>query len=527
MARGAAEAPPLIRRELNDRKRRRWQARSSRSVRRAGAQCAPMLTSPEWTSVAHWAPEERESFFQAIQRHRSAAWRVRLVSTLANGVVAFVVAVLMAPLFYALICLVVDLVNLVIPMPNLVTAIESAFTAAGRHPGPLQWLRPVAFLLAAAAPGLLWMALVIRMLSRVLSNVTTGVGAQMQVRPANREVLAEQRFTNVIEEMAIAAGLPVPTVLVTQRSVLNAAVLGPSERSATILVSESLLATLNRQEMQGVAANLVASIADGDLTIGQRIAVTVSLFGLMARFSSVLSEEDGFRQLWRLMLVLALPNAASAQTFIQEISDPFAPEKPRKAKPSAAQAAGGGETAAAKESNWRLWLWMPLAGPVVMSGFLAGVVSLFVLRPLVGLTWRKRKYMADAVAVRLTRDPDALASALGRMGSGAALAPWMAHLSVVSGSQRDGLLSGSVVPMFPSLERRLRALRKLGANVQLQARKPLDWRLIAFGVPLGTLLVILVAIVLVLLSYVSIPLSMLFTGIPFAILHVLLRALGH
>ncbi len=81
--------------------------------------------------------------------------------------------------------------------------------------------------------------------------------------------------------------------------------------------------------------------------------------------------------------------------------------------------------------------------------------------------------------------------------------------------------------MFPSLERRLRALRKLGANVQLRMRKPLDWRLIAVGVPLGALLVVLVAILLVLLSYVSIPLSMLFTGIPFAVLHVLLRALGH
>lgn len=500
---------------------------SSRSVRWAGAQWATMLTSPEWTPVADWAPEERESFFRAIQRHRSAAWRVRLVSAVANGIVAFVVAVLMAPLFYAVICLLVDLVNLVIPMPNLVTVIESAYTGAARHPGQLQWLRPVAFLLAAAAPGLLWMMLVIHMLSRVLNDAIAGVGAQMQVRPANREVLAEHRFANVIEEMAIAAGLPAPTVLVTQRGALNAAVFGPVERSATILVSESLLATLNRQEMQGVAADLVASIADGDLTIGQRIAVTVSLFGLMARFSSVLSEEDGFRQLWRLMLVLALPNAASAQTFLQEISDPFAPEKPRKSKQVAAERGDSGKAAAARESNWRLWLWMPLVGPVVMSGFFAGVVSLFVLRPLVGLSWRKRKYMADAVAVRLTRDPDALASALGRMGSGVALAPWMAHLSVVSGSQRDGLFSGSVVPMFPSLERRLRALRKLGATVQLRARKPLDWRLIAFGVPLGTLLVVLVAILLVLLSYVSIPLSMLFTGIPFAVLHVLLRALGH
>jgi len=329
-------------------------------------------------------------------------------------------------------------------------------------------------------------------------------------------VLVEQRFVNVIEEMTIAAGLPAPQVLVTQRDMLNAAVFGASEQAATILVSESLLATLTRQEMQGVAADLVASIADGDLTIGQRIAVTVSLFGVMARFSSVLSDDDGFLKLWRMLVVLALPKAASAQPFVQEISDPFVQDRQRKRA-----------TADPKQSNWRLWLWMPLAGPVVLSGFLAGFVSLFVLRPLVGLTWRKRKYMADAVAVRLTRDPDALASALERMGSGQSLAPWMAHLSVVSGRGRGDMLGSTVVPMFPSVERRLRELRKMGASVMPPPRRPLDWRVFAFGIPLLTILVVLMVILIVLLSYVSIPMSALFTGVPFALVHLLLRALGH
>jgi Zn-dependent protease with chaperone function len=452
--------------------------------------------------------------------------------------VAFVVAVLMAPLFYAVICLGFDLVNLVVPAPNLVAAIGAVYKTATHNPGHVQWFWPVVFVLGAAAPGLLWMALVIRMLSRVLDAAAAAAGAQIQVRPANREVLAEQRFVNVIEEMTIAAGLPAPQVLVTRREMLNAAVFAASEHSATILVSESLLATLDRQEMQGVAANLVASIADGDLTIGQRIAVTISLFGVMARFSSVLSDEDGFHKLWRLLVVLVMPNAASAQPFVQEISDPFAQDRPRKsrearramARDTVAAAAvdrAPGSEGAKKESNWRLWLWLPFAGPVVMSGFFAGCVSLFVLRPLVGLTWRKRKYMADAVAVRLTRDPDALASALERMGSGDSFAPWMAHLSVVSGRGRGDMLGGTVVPMFPSLERRLRELRKMGASVMPPPRRPIDWRVFAFGVPLLTLLVVLVVILIVLLSYVSIPMSALFTGVPFALVHLLLRALGH
>src|ERR1700749_3806153 len=44
-----------------------------------------------------WSPAERESFFQAIARHRRASWRVTLTSLLCDALVAIVVAILMAP----------------------------------------------------------------------------------------------------------------------------------------------------------------------------------------------------------------------------------------------------------------------------------------------------------------------------------------------------------------------------------------------------------------------------------------------
>ncbi len=481
-------------------------------------------------AVADWEPGERESFFRAIQRHRRAAWRVRIVSAMANCTVAFIVAVLMAPLFYAAICLTLDLINLAVPMPNLVAAIGAAYEKAAGPAGRVDWLRPLAFILAAAAPGLVWMGMIIHLLSRVLTATAAG-RAQLQARPADRAVLTEQRFANVIEEMALAAGLPAPAILVTQRDMLNAAVLGNLEHSATIIVSESLLATLDRQQMQGVAAHLVASIADGDLAIGQRIALTIGVFGLTARFSAVLSADDGFKQLWRLLRALRDPSAENAQWLTREIADPYAGDEKRRTSRSIPTAMSRAPRtppgAPAKETNWRQWLWMPLAGPVVMSGFFAGLVSLFVLRPLVATTWRQRTYMADAVAVRLTRDPDALAGALGRMGPGRSFSPWAAHLSVVSAQQRGDLLAGSIVPMFPSVERRLGALRRMGAHVTLAKRRPLDWRVFIFLPPLVTLVALLLTVVLVLLCYVSIPLSALFTGIPFAVLHLLLRALGH
>ena len=96
---------------------------------------------------------------------------------------------------------------------------------------------------------------------------------------------------------------------------------------------------------------------------------------------------------------------------------------------------------------------MAAAGGIGGHGRLfTGIVSLFLLGPLLSLAWRQRKYMADATAVRLTRDPNTLAEPLEKMqGSSSAFAPWAAHLSVVSRLGARGLMSNSAVPMFPSI----------------------------------------------------------------------------
>jgi hypothetical protein len=63
------------------------------------------ITATNWTE---WTAAERESFFDAIARHRRAAWRVTFASRVINLVVALVVAVLMSPLFYGALALLLD-----------------------------------------------------------------------------------------------------------------------------------------------------------------------------------------------------------------------------------------------------------------------------------------------------------------------------------------------------------------------------------------------------------------------------------
>jgi hypothetical protein len=182
--------------------------------------------------------------------------------------------------------------------------------------------------------------------------------------------------------------------------------------------------------------------------------------------------------------------------------------------------------------TWREWAMMPLMGPIAMSGFVSGIVSNSLLEPLVSFAWRRRKYMADAAAVRLTRDPDTLAAALHEIiekGS-TGLHGWTLHMAIAGGGPaRGGLLGGGVVSIFPPTTRRYKALGRLGATLQPIAReRPVFSRatMVLMGA-LSALVAGLMTFAVVLLIWLSFALSGLFTIMPAALLHALLRWVGH
>lgn len=473
----------------------------------------------------HWqalSAAERESFFAAIARHRRAAWRVTVVSWIAILLAGLVVAILTAPLFYAVIGLTLDLINLVISMPNLLGDMVNYMGALQDSPDPVPvnaWVR-IGFY--AALPGALWIALVVTALRRMLLVASKFDHAEMHARPPDVTVLAEQRFANVVEEMAIAANLPAPRVFVVRSTSLDAAVVGADESHATIVVTEGLLARFNRDEMQGVAAHLVGSIANGDMTIGMRAALALSFFATMARLATIMSNENSGQDLRRMLVAMSVPTVKNARKFAAELADPFAPENTSTDKP--ATTANSGNTP--NTLTVKQWLMLPLYGPLLMTGFFGGVASQFVLGAMISFAWRQRKYMADATAVKLTRDPDTLGRALEKLsttGTGA-LARWADHLAIAHSGHSKSFMGG-MVPLFPSLDRRLAALQKLGATLKRAPEKiPLKTLLII--VPLFSVAGALMLILLPLLAYVSAALSMLFTGLPVGIVHVLLRWIG-
>jgi Zn-dependent protease with chaperone function len=480
----------------------------------------PAIKEDDASQLRPWTPQERETFFAAIERHRRAVWQVGAASQACIFVLGLIVAILLCPLFYAVLALVLDTINLVVPMPDLMKSIMDGLDPVLEHPETLHAGRWIYLTFIAALPGLVVMAYVVFTLKRIVSEAEASDTQSMQTRPPNPAALAEQRFANVVQEMALAANIAPPRVSIVDSEGANATVYGENERTATVLASSGLLQSLSRSQMQGVAGHLIGLIANGDVPQGMRIAQTLSTFGFIARLSDGVVDPEAFKRLRELVREAFRRGASAADTqLILELTNPFGDSKPASASRS-----GGPD-----KLTWREWIRMPLFGPIVMCGFFGGMVSSFVLAPLLALVWRRRKYMADAIAMQLTRDPDALAGALMKLngtGTGGALPAWTAHMSLLQSGGRKGLLSGSSVPMFPSIERRLKALGTMGATVNVTERQVPGW-VWAVGIPIGLLLAGLLGTAMFLLVWVSVALSGLFTWLPAALIHFALRSFGH
>jgi len=501
--------------------------RDAARARTIGPAAARRLQAEERGWVP-WTAPEREDFFAAIARHRRASWRITYACVFAIAVLTLVVAVLLSPLLICLLGLLVDIVNVIVPMPDVLGGF-------GRYIDPLfdektfTYTRLVRAAALAAIPGLLVMGVIVLALNRALKRSPLFDASELPGRAPTSAVLAEQRLINVVEEMALAASIPPPNVRIIPGGI-NAAVFGRDDAHTTILAGEGLLTTLSRAQMQGAVAHLIGSIAGGDMPIGLRAAVTFAVFGLLARLGGVLGSRNEFYNVARLIRTLLWPTRAGAAKLIHDVADPFRPAEQDEAQANSSNRRD--RQANKNQLTWREWAMMPLMGPVAMSGFVSGIVSNSLLEPLVSFAWRRRKYMADAAAVRLTRDPDTLAAALHEIiekGS-TGLQGWTLHMAIAGGGPaRGGLLGGGVVSIFPPTTRRYKALGRLGATLQPIAReRPVFSRatMVLMGA-LSALVAGLMTFAVVLLIWLSFALSGLFTIMPAALLHALLRWVGH
>jgi len=193
-----------------------------------------------------------------------------------------------------------------------------------------------------------------------LSSGGTSVASMLGGQPVNPNTTDadERKLLNVVEEMAIASGVPVPQVYVmNQEQAINAFAAGYSTSDAVIGVTRGCIRQLNRDELQGVIAHEFSHILNGDMRLNIRLIGLI--FGIMC-----------LAVVGRVLLYVR---------------------------------------GSSRDRNP-----LPLIGLALMA---IGGVGVFFGRLMQSAVSRQREFLADASAVQFTRNPEGLAGALKKIGA--------------------------------------------------------------------------------------------------------------
>ena len=220
---------------------------------------------------------------------------------------------------------------------------------------------------------------------------------------------------NVVEEMAIAGGLPKPAVFVIPDSDPNAFATGSGPERASIAVTRGLLEKLDRDELQGVVAHELSHVRNYDVRLMTVVAALAGTILLLSDWSR--------RGLWW--------GGRSRN------SD-----------------RGGGAAGAVFAVVWLV--------SIILAPIIAQIVSLAVSR--------QREYLADASGAELTRNPLGLASALQKIEDAVEPTPsikqGIAHLCIADPrgralNEREGLFA-NLFSTHPPIAKRIALLREMG-----------------------------------------------------------------
>lgn len=211
-----------------------------------------------------------------------------------------------------------------------------------------------------------------------------------------------RRLYNVVEEMAIASGVPVPEVYVLEQETgLNAFAAGYAPTDAAVAVTRGLLERLSRDELQGVIAHEFSHILNGDMRINIRLMGFV--FGIM-------------------VIAIMGQHLMHSARFSKNSKD---------------------------------------AAPLMMLSLaivLIGYIGLFFGRLIKAAVSRQREYLADAAAIQFTRNPDGISGALKKIGINEAGSRLDADSEEVGHMLFGQGVSGFLFATHPPLLKRIQAI---------------------------------------------------------------------
>jgi Zn-dependent protease with chaperone function len=195
------------------------------------------------------------------------------------------------------------------------------------------------------------------------SAVAESVGGR-RVDPHTTD-LAERRLLNVVEEMALASGVPMPAVFVLDdEPAINAFAAGLTTADAVVAVTRGTLEKLTRDELQGVIGHEFSHILNGDMRLNLRL--TSLIFGILVIGLA------GRGILWSL----------------------------------------GRARVTSSRDNKNSGGILVAIGAVGLGLLIIGYVGYFFGRLIQAAVSRQREFLADASAVQFTRNPTGLGGAL-------------------------------------------------------------------------------------------------------------------
>ena len=106
--------------------------------------------------------------------------------------------------------------------------------------------------------------------------------ALARAKPADENIY--KYLHNIVENLAITAGLPKPKVWIIPDNAPNAFATGRNAKHASVAVTEGLLKILNRTELEGVIAHELAHIGNNDILLQSMVAILVGCIAMMADF---------------------------------------------------------------------------------------------------------------------------------------------------------------------------------------------------------------------------------------------------
>ncbi len=222
--------------------------------------------------------------------------------------------------------------------------------------------------------------------------------------------LEERKILNVVEEMAIASGIPVPPVYVLEDEGINAFAAGHTPQDAVIGVTRGCIRLLTRDELQGVVAHEFSHIFHGDMRLNTQLVATLNGILLIGLVGYILLRSAPFRR------------------------------------------------GNSKDNSAIIMLAIGLL--LIVVGF-AGTFFGNLIKSAVS---RQREFLADASSVQFTRNPSGIANALKKIGSNASGSRLQAanasEFSHMFFSRAVGSHFSSLMATHPPLEERIRRIQR-------------------------------------------------------------------